>query len=240
MSLYSDAAFAVRSEIEQSHQDELDRLSSVGTWWDAQQRVALVDEARHARHAAGQQTYTPTDSDSGSLADLPAAAIRVARQVAAEPQPIDRVFFDHAMSSGLSEEAYVETVSIASSITNLDIFAAAIGVPPRGLSKPGSGTPSRKRPATAIPEGAFAATIPSGQRGGDEGRELYGTNPAANILRAASLVPTEAKATIRAIASQYVAPGKFEDLGFTFDAQITRSQVEFLAARVSALNDCFY
>jgi len=240
MSFYSDAAVAVRFEIEKFHQDELDRLSTVGTWWDAQQRVALIEEARTARYKAGLQAYARTDSDARTIADIPAVASTIARTVAAKPQAIDREFFDRAMSSGLSEEAYVEVVSIAASITNLDIFAAAIGIPPRGLSVHDAGTPSRKRPATATSEGAFAATIPSGQRGGEEGRALYGPRPAGNITRSASVVPDEAKTVMRAIATQYVALEKFDDLSFTFDAHITRSQVEFLAARVSVLNDCFY
>lgn len=240
MNLYDDASVPVRTELVKAHEAELARLSNTGTWWDGPQRAELVAAARSARDDSGQQENTASGPNAEPFAEVPEAALALARQVAVEPQVIDRAYFDDALAQGLSEESYVEVVSVASSITNLDIFAAGIGVTQRDLPAPTSGTPSRVRPATAIAEGAFAATIPSGKSGGEEGHTLYDGKPAANILRCASLVPEEAAAVIRTIATQYVAPGKFEDLGFTFDAEIARSQVEFLAARVSAFNECFY
>jgi hypothetical protein len=45
---YADCAFPVRSDIPTAHRWAWSRLSSPGTWWRGEQRVAIADEVRAA------------------------------------------------------------------------------------------------------------------------------------------------------------------------------------------------
>ena len=60
------------------------------------------------------------------------------------------------------------------------------------------------------------------------------------IYRALSLAPAEAAGVILFGDTHYVQSEDFMDLDFSYDPQISRSEVEFLAGRVSAINECFY
>lgn len=242
MSLYSDSSHPIRDAIVTAHEQTLVSFAAAGTWWNGPERAAVVAEARAARCAAGLQQAADTD-DAADCADLPEAARRVARQVAVSANDLDRSFFEQAVEDGLSDTRYAETVGIVARAAGMDIFARGIGVPSRALPPAGSGEPSRKRPKTARAEGAWADTIPAGRRGGQEAIDTYGSNAveaAPFIYRALSLVPDEARGLIRLGSAQYVVLEEFMNLDFTFEPDITRTQVELVAARVSAVNECFY
>jgi hypothetical protein len=94
-----------------------------------------------------------------------------------------------------------------------------------------------------LDEGAWTASIPCGRRGKQEAIDTYGSDTvegAPFIYRALSLVPEEAQGLIELGCAQYIKIDDFMDLDFTFEPQISRAQVELLAARVSAINECFY
>jgi len=67
--------------------------------------------------------------------------------------------------------------------------------------------------------------------GGDVGEELYGKNPAPNMLRALSLVPSEARRLICAIDDEYVVLESAMDMTHSSQRALTRPQVELVAAR---------
>lgn len=240
MSLYRDTDLPIRPALEAAHQDTLDSISRPRHWWRAGERIAIAAEARAARIEAGLQE--PAD-DTGVAEDLPPAARRVAREVAVSTNNIDRDFCDQALADGLSDTQYCEIVGIVSRLANVDVFARAIGVPPRPLAAAQAGEPNRKRPLTARDEGAWVETVPGGRRGRHEAVEIYGTDKiegAPFIYRALSLVPAEARGLVTLGRAQYLDIADFMDLDFTFEPQISRAQVELLAARVSAINECFY
>jgi hypothetical protein len=244
MSLYSDSEHPIRAAIVGAHEQTLASFAAPGTWWTGAQRCAIVAEARDARGAAGMQE--PVDAAGTATAgqvELPEVVCRVTRQVAVSTGDLDRGFFEQALADGLSDAEYTETIGVVARAAGMDVFARGIGVPPRALSPPVAGEPPRTRPATARDEGAWTATIPGGRRGAQEAVDTYGSDalPAAPfIYRALSLVPAEARDLIRLGSAQYVVLEEFMNLDFTFEPEITRAQVELLAARVSAINQCFY
>ena len=240
MSLYHDSDLPVRPALEAAHQQALDSISRPGRWWNARERVAIAAAARAARVEAGLQE---PDDDTGNDAQLPDAARRVAQQVAVSVSALDRDFCTRALEQGLGDTQYCETVGVVSRLVNVDIFARGIGVPPRPLAPAQAGEPTRERPVTARDEGAWIETVPGGRRGKHEAVEIYGTNTvegAPFIYRALSLVPEEARGLVALGRAQYVEIADFMDMDFTFEPQISRAQVELLAARVSAINACFY
>jgi hypothetical protein len=240
MNLYRDSRLPIRPALAAAHQHTLDSFSRPGRWWDARERVAIAVEARAARVEAGLQEQC---DDPVAEAKLPEAARRVARQVAVSTNALDRGFCAEALEEGLSDTQYCETVGIVSRLANLDVFARGIGVPPRPLAPPQAGEPTRERPVTARDEGAWIETVPGGRRGKHEAVAIYGTDTvegAPFIYRALSLVPEEAHGLVTLGRAQYVEIADFMDLDFTFEPEISRVQMELLAARVSAINECFY
>ena len=240
MSLYSDSEYPVDAALQKIHEVQLNALGGPGTWLTGIQRVALVEEIRAARIEAGVQETAGLPAPVGGDADLSPVAKRVAREVAVSPAAIVREFYEQAVEDGLSDAEYVEVVGIASRVANLDIIARGIGVPPRAIGTPRGGEPVRRRPSTAIAEGAWVDTVPAGPRGGDDAREQYGEAMMPFIIRALSLVPAETLAHLELEEAQYLPLWRFAEFDYQHHEGLTRPQVEVVAGRVSAINECFY
>jgi hypothetical protein len=203
-------------------------------------RTAVAAEARRARCENGVQESIG-DEVLAESSDLPPAARRVARAVALGGIGIDRAFCLQAQSEGVTEGAYVEIVGLVARLAHLDVFARGIGVPSRKLAAPiDDKPPSYKRPLEARNEGFFTATVPSAPDGGVLAESLYGKNPAANIIRSLSLVPDEARRLNTVIGQEYFTGETIFDLAYSSHVALSRPQIELIAARVSALNQCFY
>ena len=67
-----------------------------------------------------------------------------------------------------------------------------------------------------------------------------GAPVAANVIRAMSLVPDAVRQLSAQMSAQYVNNPDLSDLTYTGDLTLTRPQIELVAARTSAINDCFY
>ena len=124
------------------------------------------------------------------------------------------------------------------SVLSIDRFHDGIGVAREPLPEPGSGEPSRYRPPGARPEGAWVPTLPGrAARGAEQG--LYGGLPAGNVLKALSLVPDAVRQVGELSAAHYLP---YKEM-MRFDTRLRalrRAQIELVAGRVSALNECFY
>ena len=237
---YADTQLPIRAAIADAHTDTLNSFARPGTWYTAAQRCEIVANVRAARAAEQLQEMADPAECTGQIGD----AVRdIARTLAVSTNALDRSFYDAARDNGLSDTDYVEIVGIVARVVGVDIFARAIGVTPRTLPRPADGTPRRLRPHSARAEGAWVDTVPCGRRGKDEALQIYGSHKveaAPFIYRALSLVPDEARGLIQLGAAQYVEIENFMNLDFTFEPTISRQQVELLAARVSAINECFY
>ena len=236
--LYHDSPYPVRDDLDSAHTELLDMLARPGTWWSGAERAALVAEVRSARLDAGLQESVPTPD--AAVAELPETAKRMVRRVAVSPQDLDRAEFDDVIASGLSEEAYVEAIGITARTTNIDDFTRGLGIASRALPPVAGGEPSRVRPVEAVAGEAWVPMVPAGEAGGAVAERLYGADWAANILRALSLVPDEAASIIELEKVEYRSVKNILDYDFSHDPAISRAQVELVAARISALNACFY
>lgn len=240
MSLYADSAFAVSAGTAKLHADELQSYAEPGTWGTAVERTAIAAEARKARVEAGIQESIG-DEHRADDAGLPAAARQLARDVALGGTTIDRDYCAAIQAAGVTEGAYVEIVGLVARLAHLDVFARGIGVPARALGTPvDDRPPTFERPSAAKNEGFFTATVPSPPAGGELAESLYSGREAANILRSLSLVPDEARRLIRVMADEYFSMETIFDLKLSSHEALSRPQIELVAARVSALNQCFY
>lgn len=238
MSLYAESAYPVRPDLAAIHAAQLARMGAPGTWGTGAQRVAVAAAARRAGIAAGL-LEAPTGGPAADPA-LPEVVLRVVRQIAVAPKEIDRDFCLKALRDGLSDAEYVEIVGLVARMTDIDIFARGIGValPPLPAAQPGE--PSRERPAVAVTELAWVPTIPNPPEGGELAAELYGDHPKPYIIRALSLVPEEMLASLELEQVQYLPLDRILAYDHRQHEGLTRAQVELVAGRVSALNDCFY
>lgn len=223
---YDATPFAVPSDISDSHGEAWRQLARCGTWWTASERLAIASLARHRFASRATPPWLREDPPSDSTLSPEARAI--VDTVTLDAGPIDRPWADAAIAD-IGDGRYVELIGIVATVVMVDVLAEAVGVEPTPLPHP------------VTPDGADAET-PTRQRPdglGDIGAHVPVLDPFphANVARALSLVP-EANALFRTVSvPAYSAPG-FGDL--TWDTPLSRPQVELVASRVAAMNECFY
>jgi alkylhydroperoxidase family enzyme len=238
MSLYADSIYPVREDVAAIHALQFEKLGLPGTWGTAAQRVAIVNEAREAGYQAGVMEK-PSDPGAAPDVKLSEVAHRVVHRLAVSPKDMDQAFYDKAIEDGLSDVEYVEIVGLIARFTCFDVLARGIGVPLRPLPQPQGGSPSRERPSTAVVEKAWVPTIPNVPEGGKIAKELFGPwKP--YIMRGISLVPDEFRAHNELEEVQYMPSAHFMEFDYQYHDGLTRPQVEIVASRVSAINECFY
>ena len=239
MPLYADAIVPLIADITVLHAAELASFAAPGSWLSGEERLACVEAARAARSGAGLQREIP-GTGTAPADVLPDASLELISQLAVRPREMTREHFTAARARGMSAGEYVETVSLVSRIVNVDVFARGVGAAPPVLPDAVDGEPDYDAPQ-AIEEGAWLPTVPAGAKGAQDALRAYGgSGPQPFIYRALSLVPAEAMRCIIGGDTQYLPIEKFMDFGYSHHPGLSRVQVEIIAARVSALNDCFY
>lgn len=243
MPLYESAPVRVRGDITAVHKRACQRLSEAGTWWTGEQRLAIAAEARNAlgcslcQERKAAVSPSAVDGDHQSLGVLPNPVVDVIHRILTDPGRLTKRWYKQVLASGISDTAYVEIVGVVVTLVVMDTFARAIGVPTIELPAAVEGEPSRIRPLSAKLEEAWVPMIAVSDAKGPEA-DLYRSEFTGNIQRALSLVPNEVRGLSDLAAAHYVPFDKVVDV--TFRRSISRPQMELLAGRVSALNNCFY
>jgi len=241
---FANVGFPVREDLRESHREAWRRLASPGSWWSGGERVAIAAEVRAARDCAlctarkGALSQSAVAGVHDGPGELPGAAIEVIHRLTTDSGRLSKSWFDRVRADGLDEGAYVEIVGVTVTVVSIDSFCRGIGVPLHDLPEPLEGEPSRYRPAAACDDGAWVPMLPNRRARGDEA-DLWTTLGTGNVIRAMSLVPDEVRTLNLLSASHYLSMEQMTDLRKGREG-ITREQIELLAGRVSALNQCFY
>lgn len=236
---YSDSSFAIRADLAAVHSTTMESFSVPGTWFDAKERREIVALSRRARAERGYEIQGYTDEVQD--VDLPAGALKLIKMVSCEAEKIDKNFYLELVSNGLHAEQYVEIVGLVARAVSVDTFCRSLGLSIRLLADARDGVPSKQLPDTATIDHAWVPIIPAGPKGGAPAQALYGeTEFVANIFSALSLVPDEASSVMQLGQTQYVEARDFQNFKFFRDENFSRAQLELVAARISALNNCFY
>ena len=239
MTLYADSQYKVREDLDAVHAEQLDQLADPGTWGTGAQRLAIAREVRQACYDAGIQEE-PEDTGPPGDVELPGPVCATVRKLAVTPKDFLEDSYEEARNGGLSDEEYVEVLGIVSRLTDMDVFARGIGVPLRPLPAARGGRPSRHRPRVAKKEMAWVPTVPNLPEGGEEAAEIYGEDYRPYIIRSLSLVPDEMRRHLELEEVQYLPMKNVFVADYRHHEGFTRAQVELIAGRVSALNECFY
>lgn len=243
---YQNVALPVREDITAAHRRTWDRLGRAGTWLTGAERLVIAREARAAldcklcrerKGALSPNLVHGNHDHSGRLSDIEVEQIH---RIRTDPGRLSRAWFQELRDDGMVEERYVETVEVIAIIVAIDTFTKGLGLKlwPLPASRPGN--PTKCRPVAARQQMAWVSTLDPQDAIGTEDEDLYAGRPtAAHIYQAMSLVPNSVKGFFDLVVNQYLPPQAMTDFDNEYRA-ISHAQIELVAGRVSALNQCVY
>jgi hypothetical protein len=243
--LYPSSTLPIRADLAAAHARAWERVARPGTWWGGAARVAIAAENRQAPLCAlcrrRNEVLSPlaVEGAHDSLGQLPEPAVEVVHRVRTDPGRLGEGWYRGVIARGLSEEQYVEIVSVVAHVVAIDTMARGLGLDRLPLPEPQPGLPTRRSPAGAKPGGAWVHWLEPADASGDEAAIYPSDRPPANIMKAMSLVPDEVRSFFDLVSHQYLPGEVMRDFAHEYRA-ISHAQIELLAARVSALNRCLY
>lgn len=236
---------AIREPLARERERAWRHLASAGAWWTGAERVAIVAAAREARicrlcaaRRAALAPYTVDGEHDARAGVLPAPAVELVHRLRTDAGRLTRRWYEGLRDAGLGDGHYVEAVAVVAIATALDTFDEALGLDPRPLPEPISGTPSGRRPAAARADIAWVPTVAPGTFAAHE-LDPYVVHGDKHIHQALSLVPAEVMAFFDLDVELYLKDTQIRDFD-TEHRALGHAQIELVAGRVSALNDCFY
>ncbi len=225
---YTDIDLPIRDSTIASQRMSWDVIASPGRWWSGAERVEIARIGRAAR-----------DFASASSEILPEAAVYAIQKLVVDNANLNREWYDEIIrSDGMGEDRYVELVAVVVHALSIDEFHRALDIALEPLPDAQPGEPTRQRPPEAEQRYSWPPIVPkSGLNPGDE--QLYGPMEwGANVISALSLVPENVRWLHDLSEGHYLS---FAEMRMPDPLRsISRAQIELIAARVSALNECFY
>jgi hypothetical protein len=240
---YEQSTYEVRGDLAAAHARAWEHLSRPGTWLKAAERISIAGEARAAKRCAlcaeRNKARSPfaVDGRHDSATALPEEWVDIIHRIISDPGRLTQGWYGRTIGRQISDGEYVELVSVVAHLTAIDTFARGLGCDLWPLPDAQSGAPSRYRPAEARRNAAWVPTIAWDEHGPDEADFFQGFP--ANIKMALTLVPDEARSFFDIVAHQYLPGPAMRDFEKEYRA-ISHAQIELLAGRVSAINQCTY
>ncbi len=242
---YTATPDPVRPDLVSAYRGAWAHIAQPGTWLTGAERVAVAEETRRARDCAlcreRKAALSPfavsgTDHDCGD-GPLPKAIVDEIHRVTTDAARLTETWYQSLLADGLTAEAYVEALGVAVVVISVDRFHHALGLPLEPLPEPRAGEPTCERPESVVDGEAWVPMQDSRRLARQVG--LPAGPPVPYVLRALSLVPSEVHAWSELSDAQYLPRDQMTRFG-DGRAGIDRAQIELVAGRVSALNECFY
>jgi hypothetical protein len=240
---FDAAPVPIRDDIRAALPEVWADIGKPGTWLTAERRVAIAAEARHAADcglcAARKAALSPyaVEGTHDALGDLPDAYVELVHRVMTDSGRLARRWHDDVIAAGMTKGEYVETVGVVVCVVGVDTFHRGIGMAPPPLPEARAGAPSGYTPPGLEHELAWVPTIDPARIGPDEA-PIYQGGP-AHIRRALTSVPDTARTFWKMANVLYMAGHEMRDFDHEYRA-ISHAQIELVAGRVSALNQCVY
>src|SRR5215470_14227739 len=120
--LYASSSVAIRDDLAKAHARAWERIGRPGTWWDGAARVAIAAETRHAascrlcrrrREALSPFAVEGTHDSLGQLGEI---LVELVHRVRSDPGRLSERWYHSIIAGGLSEEQYVEAVSVVAHV----------------------------------------------------------------------------------------------------------------------------
>jgi hypothetical protein len=220
---YATDGFGVPDSIVQTHRSSWDQIARAGSHWSGAERVEIARQARAARAARTEPPWLRGDLPGSDV--LSADALDAVRTIAADAMKIGRAWAS-AKIAILGDAPYVELGAVVATSTAIDAFAEALGRPHEALPEPRSGAADGERLSAVADAGAYVPMMDPWS--------------GPNVGRAMSLVPQANALFMSNVMAMYNGGGEGTFYDLVWDGPLSRPQAEVLAARVSAVNECFY
>ncbi len=243
---YSDTELPVRADIGEAHRAYWQKLAAPGSYWSGAERVSIAAEVRAARTcrfcAERKNALSPYNfpGEHDSVTDLDALVVDAVHRIVTDQNRITQRYVDDNEARGLSKGAYVELAGIVVAMMSIDEFNRGIGVEPEPLPAPVAGEPDGYVPENLVDDTGFVPMLPKEGNTGNEADLFPPERPAANVLRALSMVPAAVRDWCDLAAAQYLSIAGMANMVKDENRVIDRMQMELVAGRVSSVNECFY
>jgi len=218
-----------------AHEAALSGFVCPGSHLDGATRRAVVEESRAARACAfcadrrEALSATSVSGEHTTSTDLAAGLVEVVHRLSTDSGRLTRAWFEGVLASGVTREQYVETAGLIGTSTIADTFATALHGAPSELAPAEPGEPSGETNEQLADVGAYVGVMDH-----QHPHPRFAGRPAPNICRALALVPS-AVDEFWELFSPHYRPWAAQP-----EDEFGRSQIEFVASRTSALNECFY
>ena len=217
-------AAGVDAEIVGACRISWDNLGRPGGWWSGADRLAI---ARQIRRSAPRPLWdrAPQLSDVGDQpdGDLSAFVRALTERVTTQPSSIDHDTYLHIVER-IGADAYAELAAIATQVVPIDHLHDALGLDREPLPDVVDGGPTGERPHGLVDGVAFLPTLPA--------------DGLPHVAVSLSLAQADNARRMLLVRAMY-SGRSFGDMVWTHRA-LSRPQIELVAARTSALNECFY
>jgi len=222
----------VSEHLKKAHAQSWQDIASPGDFFDGRERIAMVRAAREAltcalcddRKTALSPNSVNGEHDNGT--ELQPFIVDAIHRIRTDPGRLTHSWFK-TVTADISQAEYVEMVSVVTSAVIIDTLHNALGLGIPKLGIPIDGKPRRQLNQDAIEAGAWVPILAAPTTMSDTGLPEV-----PNIARALGLVPTALNLFFNTFRPHYALKN--------IDLSISQSQAEFVAARVSAINECYY
>ncbi len=241
---YEKLPYAVRDDLVAAQNAAWGKIAAPGDWLDGQRRVNVAREVRQAFScslcAERKEALSPyaVDGTHDSATDLSSAEIDMIHRLATDPGRTSRKWVDDILAGGLSQEEYIEIVSIVCIVMVTDSFTRAVGAPDNPLPEPLTGGTAGYRSLAAQMHGTWLPYVEMADVAPEDGH-LYDNPQEPPVVKALSLVPDAKRAFWNLADANYLPATEVFNLETDLRA-INRMQMEVLAARVSSVHQCTY
>lgn len=244
---YSAAPVPVRPDILEAHARTWEWLRNPGSWWTGAERVEIAAETRNAldcplchERKTALSPFSVDGEHSHTAKVLPAPAIDAVHRIITDATRLSQDWVNKLATQGVSDAHYIELVGIVVSVLSIDELHRGLGIDLLPLPEPAPGKPSHDRPSGLASGTAWVPMITLEGSKNTPNEDLFDGLPIApNVIAALSLVP-EGVRRLQDLSEAYYVP-THEVANPTFQGRaLNRSQIELIAGRVSALNECFY
>lgn len=230
---FKDCALPIRAATRAAYDEVWQTLGDSGPYWSGRDRVAIVREARQSldcelcRLRLEALSPAVVQGEHDRVTHLPNAAIEVIHRIRTDPARMTKSVLNAARAAGMSDSEYIELVGVVATSVVMDTLHRALGLDVPELPVGSAEAPVGQESPEVVDGGAWVKIAP-----GDGQRNEVGIPRQANIIRSMGLVPAVIVMFFTVMRQAYLLAEQ--------QISISRSQTEFIAARVSALNQCFY
>ena len=224
----------IRENLREAHSASWQRIAEPGSFWRGSERISMVTEARAALACSlcdeRKAALSPhaANGDHQNATDLDPVMIDAIHRMRTDPGRLTKSWFDAVIAGGVSQQAYVEMVSVVNSSVIIDTLHCALGLDLPELPTAVEGEPSGDYNLDAVDDGAWLPVLAAEQVVKAETR----MPTAPYIGRAMGLVPSAVALFFQTFRPHYAL--------VDIPLALSQAQAEFIAARTSALNECFY